>query len=456
MVPPDRYPFGVALRSGTRYARSGEADIAYQVFGEGPADLLLYTGWSIPIDCVDDEPAMARFHRRLGSFSRVIRFDTRGVGLSDRGSVVEPPTSGEWAEDALAVLDAVGSERATVLAPYGSSGAGITLAATQPGRVSGLIVINGTARAAWAPDYLGGIPEGRWDLSTYNEPDAVERGYDVLALVAPSVAGDPLFRAWWDRAGNLGTTPAMAQVLWQSIYKTDVRDQLHLIHMPALILERVGSPLFGSAHGRYLVDHISGARYVELPGADMLYWVGDTRQMLDEIEEFVTGVRGGSGSERVLATVLFTDIVGSTSQAATLGDGPWRDLLDRHDRTVRAQIERFRGRVIKSVGDGFVASFDSPGRAIECAGAIRQTLGTFDLAVRAGVHTGEIEIRGDDIAGLAVHIGARISASAGPGEIMVSSTVKDLVAGSAVEFEDRGERELRGVPGTWRLFAVRS
>jgi class 3 adenylate cyclase len=293
-------------------------------------------------------------------------------------------------------------------------------------------------------------------VTTYNEPDAVERGYDILALVAPSVAGDPVFRAWWDRAGNLGTTPAMAQALWHSIFNTDVRDQLDLIQVPTLILQRTGSPLFGTAHGRYLVDHIPGARYVELPGADMLYWTGDTRQMLDEIEEFVTGVRGGSGSERVLATVLFTDIVGSTNHAAALGDGPWRDLLDRHDRSVRVQIERFRGRVIKSVGDGFVASFDSPGRAIECAGAIRQTLGTFDLAVRAGIHTGEIEIRGDDIAGLAVHIGARISAAAGPGEIMVSSTVKDLVAGSTTQFEDRGERELRGVPGTWRLFAVRS
>ena len=426
------------------------------MLGDGPTDLLLFTGFSIPIDCMDDEPTMARFQRRLTSFSRVIRFDTRGVGLSDRGSVADPPTSTEWADNALAVLDAIGSEQVTVFAPYGGSAAGITLSATRPDRVRGLIVVNGTARAVWAPDYPAGIPEELVELSTYNEPDAVEKGYDVLAVLAPGSAGDPAFRAWWDRSGNLGSTPAMAQVLWQTVFWTDVRPYLERIQVPTLIIQRTGSPLFGAGHGRYLADHIAGARSVELPGADMVYWIGDTGRMLDEIEEFVTGVRGGSGSERVLATVLFTDIVGSTNQAAELGDGAWRDLLDRHDNTVRTQIERFRGRVVKSVGDGFVATFDSPGRAIECAGAIRQDLGAFDLVVRAGVHTGEVEVRGEDIAGLAVHIGARITSEAGPGEILVSSTVKDLVAGSTVEFEDRGESELKGVPGVWRLFAVRT
>ena len=238
------------------------------------------------------------------------------------------------------------------------------------------------------------------------------------------------------------------------LYQTDVRHCLPLIHVPTLVIERRDNPHFGNGHGRYLADHIDGAKYVPLPGADLLYWVGDATAMLDEIEEFITGVRGGSGAERVLATVLFTDIVGSTDRAAQLGDGRWRDLLDRHDQSVRSQLERFRGREVKMVGDGFVASFDSPGRAIECALAIRDALRSFDIGVRAGIHTGEIEVRGDDVAGLAVHIGARVLGLAGTGEVLVSSTVKDLVAGSSVRFEDRGEHELKGVPGAWRLFAV--
>ena len=231
------------------------------------------------------------------------------------------------------------------------------------------------------------------------------------------------------------------------------RHVLPEISAPTLVLQRTDT-IFGVGYGRYLAEHIAGAKFVELPGADVVYWVGDTGQMLDEIEEFVTGVRGGSGTERVLATVVITDIVGSTDRAAQLGDGRWRDLLDRHDRSVRTQLERFRGREVKTVGDGFVATFDSPGRAIECALAIRETLKASNIAVRAGVHTGEVEIRGDDVAGMAVHIGSRVSALARPGEVLVSSTVKDLVVGSRVEFEERGEHELKGVPGTWRLFSV--
>jgi class 3 adenylate cyclase len=245
----------------------------------------------------------------------------------------------------------------------------------------------------------------------------------------------------------------MAGAMLAARLETDVRSILPEIGVPTLILQRTDTG-FGAGHGRYLAEHIARAKYVELPGADVLYWVGETGPMLDEIEEFATGIRGGSGAERVLATVLFTDIVGSTERAARLGDGRWRDLLDRHDRGVRAQIERFRGREVKTVGDGFVATFDSPGRAIECSLAIREILQAYEIEVRAGIHTGEIEIRGDDVAGLAVHIGARVSALAGPGEVLVSSTVKDLVVGSSVEFEERGEHELKGVPGSWHLFSV--
>ncbi len=451
-----RYPLGVASITRTRYAKSGDVDIAYQVLGEGPIDLLLYTGGTIPIDCVDEEPSMARFQRRLASFGRLLRFDRRGVGLSDRGSTSVPPTTEQWMQDGIAVLDAVDSERAAVFAPLVGSPEGLMLAAMHPERVSGLIVVNGAARATWAPDYPDGLPQSLVDSSVMlnAEPDAVEQGYNALAVFAPSVANDPAFRAWWDRAGNLGATPAMARAMQAVVYETDVRNFLPLIRVPTLIIHRADNPFFSVGHGRYLAEHIPGAKRVELSGADLLYWVGDTGPMLDEIEEFLTGVRGGSGAERILATVLFTDIVGSTDRAAQLGDGRWRDLLDRHDQSVRIQIERFRGREVKTVGDGFVATFDSPSRAIECALAIRDSLKAFDIDVRGGIHTGEVEVRGDDVAGVAVHIGARVSALAGPGEILVSSTVKDSVVGSSVEFEQRGEHELKGVPGTWRLFAV--
>ena len=438
----------------TRYAKAGDADVAYQVLGEGPVDLLLFTGAVVPIDCMDDEPSMARFQRRLSSFGRLVRFDGLGIGLSDRGSPSAPPTVEQRVQAALAVLDAAGSERAAVLASFLDAPAGLTFAAKYPDRVTSLVIVNGGARLRWAPDYPAGLPQSVIDpLRFAVEPDAVEKGYDALVSFAPSVAGDAAFRAWFDRAGNLGATPAMARAMLAARLETDVRGILPEIAAPTLILQRADTE-FGVDHGRYLAERIAGAKYVELPGTDALYFVGETGPMLDEIEEFVTGIRGGSGAERVLATVLFTDIVGSTERAARLGDGRWRDLLDRHDRSVRAQIERFRGREVKTVGDGFVATFDSPGRAIECSVAIREILRAYEIEVRAGIHTGEIEIRGDDVAGMAVHIGARVSALAGPGEVLVSSTVKDLVVGSSVEFEERGEHELKGVPGTWHLFSV--
>jgi class 3 adenylate cyclase len=302
-----------------------------------------------------------------------------------------------------------------------------------------------------------GYPEHGLDVGRHQliDPDAVEQGFDLLGLIAPSVAGDQVFRDWWNRSGNLGATPAMAREKLRVLYDTDVRDQLGLIHTPTLIIHRRESFL-GPENGRYLAEHISQAKYVELPGVDLIYWVGETGPMLDEIEEFVTGLRSGSGAERVLATVLFTDIVSSTERAARLGDERWRDLLDRHDQNIRTQIGRFRGREVKTVGDGFLATFDSPGRAIQCALAIRDTLAESGIDVRAGVHTGEVETRGDDVAGLAVHIGARVSAIAGPGEVLVSGAVPPLLAGSGVDFEDRGDHELKGVPGTWRLYAVRN
>ncbi|MBV8462691.1 MAG: hypothetical protein JO368_05315 [Acidimicrobiales bacterium] len=440
----------------TRYTTAGDVEIAYQVLGDGPLDLLLYTGAVVPIDCMDDEPSMHRFQRRLSSFARLIRFDKRGRGLSDRGTVANPPSYEDWVADGLAVLDAIGSEKAAVLAPYLDSPTGLLLAARHPDRVSSLVVVNGAARFRWAPDY----PHGATDdvvaemMSLTPDPDALDQGYDVLAFVAPSVAGDPVFRAWWDRVGHLGQTPAMARAQ-TALYDVDVRDVLPDIRAPSLVIQRRDLvPPFSPAFGRYLAEHVPGARYVELDGADSPYWIGDTTQVLAEIEEFLTGVRGGAGVERVLTTVLFTDIVGSTDRAAQLGDDRWRNLLDRHDAAVRTQIDRFGGREVKVVGDGFVAIFPSPGRAVECGLAVREAVAAFDIGVRVGLHAGEVEVRGDDVAGLAVHIGARVAAKAAPGEVLVSSTVKDLVAGSSLAFSDHGEHHLRGVPGSWRLFAV--
>jgi class 3 adenylate cyclase len=432
-------------------------DIAYQVLGSGPPDVLQTVAGFIPIEVMDEEPALARFQRRLASFGRLIRFDRRGVGLSDRGSPSDPPTLDQWTQDALAVLDAVGAERAAMVAGGASSLEAITLTAAHPERVERLVVVNGGARALWASDYPDGICEGSvGELVGGVDPEAVEEGFDFLAHVAPSVAGDPAFRAWNDRAGNLGATPAMARALHRARLSADVRHLLPEIRVPTLIIHRadIAYPPSKVGHGRYLAEHIPDSKFVELPGTDTLYWVGDTTRMLDEIEEFLTGVRGGSGIERILATVLFTDIVGSTERAAAVGDQGWRDLLDNHDQAVRRQLERFRGREIDTAGDGFFATFDSPGRAIECAFAIRDTLKALNIDVRAGIHTGEIEVRGDRLAGLTVNIGARVSALAGTGEVLVSSTVKDIVAGSGVELVDRGEHRLKGVPGTWHLFAA--
>jgi class 3 adenylate cyclase len=286
------------------------------------------------------------------------------------------------------------------------------------------------------------------------EPDAVEQGFDVLRAVAPSVAGDHAFRAWWDAAGNRAASPSMARRSNQALVDADVRDKLPHITAPTLVLHRRGSTFVPVEHGRYLAEHIDGARYVELPGADTLYWVGDSMPILNEIEEFVTGARGGSDSERVLTTIVFTDIVGSTQRAAALGDDRWHALLDNHDNVVRHELERFRGIEVNTVGDGFVAMFPSPSVAIDCADAIVDAVRPLGIEVRVGIHAGEVEVRGDDIAGMAVHIGARVAAQAGPSEVLVSSTVREIVTGSRRLFDDRGERELKGVPGRWRFFAL--
>jgi class 3 adenylate cyclase len=438
----------------TQFASCGEADVAYQVMGDGPADLLVVPRPPIPIDSIDDEPSMFRFHRRLASFSRLIRFDQRGQGSSSRAPL-DAIGPGYWAQDALAVLDAVGSEQATIFASTYFVASALVLAAEHPERVRSLVIVNGAARTLWAPDYIFGAKTTLANrFSTVGlDPEAVEKGFDGLRAIAPSVAGEDRFRAWWDLAGNRAASPSMARAIHRALAESDVRDKLERITSPALIISRGSSEFVPAGHGRYLAERINGARYVELPGVDALYWVGDTAAMLDEIEEFITGVRRGFETERVLTTIVFTDIVGSTERAASLGDDYWRDLLDSHDKVVRRELARFRGREVNTAGDGFVATFTSPSVAIDCAQAIVDAVGEVGLAVRVGIHAGEVEVRGSDIAGLAVHIGARVAARAGSGEVLVSSTVREIVTGSRRTFVDRGEYQLKGVPGRWRLYA---
>jgi class 3 adenylate cyclase len=434
-------------------------DIAYQVLGDGLTDLLVLPGPFVPIDSIDDEPSMYRFHRRLASFSRVIRFDYRGIGLSSRMPSMNMLGPAYWAEDAIAVMDAVGCQQVTIFAPSFHAMNGLVLAADYPERVRSLVVVNGAARVLWAPDYPVGAQAGRADpfMTVALEPDAVDQGFDVLRVLAPSVARNDAFRAWWDLAGNRAGPPSMARAVSKVVTESDVRDALARISAPTLILHRVGSIFVPVGHGHYLAEHIAGSRFVKLPGADVLYWVGDTAPMLDEIEEFITGMRGGSDAERVLTTIVFTDIVGSTERAAVLGDDRWRDLLDNHDTIVRHELQRFAGREVNTAGDGFVATFISPSAAIACADAIVDAVHLLGIEVRVGIHAGEVEVRGalkSDVAGMAVHIGARVATLAGPSEVLVSSTVRDIVAGSRRAFVDRGEHELKGVPGQWRLYAL--
>jgi len=445
----------VAAAPRTRYASCGESDIAYQVFGEGPMDLVLLPGPSIPIDCIDLEPSMYRFHRRLASFARVIRLDQRGIGLSSRVShdMLGPKF---WAKDVIGVMNAVGCERATIVAPSFTSLTGLLLAAEYPDRVSSLVIINGGARTLWAPDYPMGAKID--DIDPYTtvaiDPDAVDQGFDMLGIIAPSVAHDDAFRAWWDMAGNRAASPSMALAMIKTIRGADVRDKLAHIAAPTLILHRTDSDFTPREQGEYLAKNICGARHVELPGADTLYWVGNTAPLLDEIEEFITGMRGLSDTERLLTTIVFTDIVGSTERAALLGDDRWRDLLDNHDTIVRHELQRFGGREVNTAGDGFVATFSSPSAALACADEIVDAVHVLGIEVRVGIHAGEVEVRGADIAGMAVHIGARVSALAGPSEVRVSSTIRDIVTGSRHRFSDCGESPLKGVPGVWHMYAL--
>jgi class 3 adenylate cyclase len=440
----------------TRYAKCGELDIAYQVLGDGPVDLVVPPGPFVAFDSIDAEPALYRFHRRLASFARLIRFDQRGMGASSRTSSPEIIGPEFWAEDAIAVMDAAGSDQATIFGSGWSAMTALVLAADYPARVRNLVIVNGAARAIWAPDYPIGakVSAGEQWGTVALDPDAVDQGFDVLRAFAPSVADDENFRRWWDVAGNRAQSPSEARAAVEVIGRADLRYALARITAPTLVLHRKDAVMIPVEHARYIAERIVGSRYLELPGADTLHWTGDAAAILDEIEEFVTGARGSVVTERVLTTIVFTDIVGSTQRAAGLGDMRWHDLLDNHDRIVRQQLRRFSGREVNTAGDGFVATFPSPSVAIDCAEAIVEAVRPLGIEIRAGVHAGEVEVRGADIAGMAVHIGARVGALAGPSEVLVSSTVREIVTGSRRLFAERGEHDLKGVPGRWRVYAV--
>jgi len=437
----------------TRYAKSGNVHLAYQVSGDGPIDLVFVHGWISHIEHLWEEPSVARFLSRLASFSRLILLDKRGTGLSDPVPLDELPTLDQRMDDVRAVMDAAGSRRAALLGTSEAGALDLLFAATYPERCGALILLNSYARLAWSDDYPWGIrPEDAAGLL-----EAIEKGWGkgvaFEALVA-SQSDNPSMRTWWARYQRLAASPGAAVTLLRRAFDTDARGVLPTIHVPTLILHRAGDPFTGIEHGRYLAERIPGAKYVELAGNDHLFFAEDTDQLLAEIQEFLTGAREAREPDRVLATVFFADVVQSTERAAKLGDRRWRDLLDAYYATVRAELVRFRGRELDTAGDGVFASFDGPARAIRCADAILTAVRRLGVDVRIGLHTGECEVMGAKVGGIAVHIGARIASLASANEVLVSSTVKDLVAGSGLRFDDRGVHALKGVPGEWRLYAV--
>ena len=434
----------------TRYARSGDVHIAYQVVGDGPRDLVFVPGWISNVEVFWEDPGVARFYQQLASFSRLILFDKRGTGLSDR--VTNMPSLETRMDDIRAVLDAVGSERAVLT---GSSEGGplcALFAATYPERTAALIALGSYARLRPAPEYPA-VRSPAFNQAWLEQCEHHWGGPIGLDLRAPSMAGDARMQQWWARFLRLSASPAGAAALIRMNYEIDVRHLLPVIRVPTLVVHSAGDQAIPVAAGRYLAQHIRGAKYVELPGSDHLPWGQDGPAIIAAIEEFLTGLRQGE-VDRVLATVLFTDIVDATRTAVEIGDRRWRELLERHHAMVRDHLGRFRGREIDTAGDGFLAAFDGPARAVRAATAIASDVKKLGVDIRAGVHTGECETMGEKLSGIAVHVGARVAALAGPGEVLVSNTVKDLVAGSGLRFRERGAHQLKGVPGEWQLYSV--
>ncbi|HEX2154652.1 MAG TPA: adenylate/guanylate cyclase domain-containing protein [Acidimicrobiia bacterium] len=437
----------------TRYARSDGVSIAYQVIGDGPRDLVYVPGWISNVEVMWEDPTLARFLRRLAAFSRLITFDKRGTGLSDPVPTDQLPTLEVRMDDVRAVMDSVGSETATLFGHSEGGNMCLLFAATYPERTDGLVLTGSYVKRIasedypWAPTWEERLQAIEATEQTWPDPIKVE-------VLAPSRAGDPAFRTWMARYARLSASPRAAAAFLRMNSQIDVTSILPAIRVPTLLLYRVDDTDVHIDEGRYIASKIPEARLVELSGADHFFWAGDTEALLAEIEEFVTGHRHSPQADRVLATVLLTDIVSSTQTASALGDRAWTDRLERHNAVVRAELTRWRGREVNTTGDGFVATFDGPARAINCARAVTEAVKPLELEVRCGLHTGEVEVVGDDVAGVAVHIAARIAAEAGPGEVMVSRTVKDLVAGGGFQFQSDGTRSLKGIPDEWELFRV--
>jgi pimeloyl-ACP methyl ester carboxylesterase len=437
----------------TRYARSGDSNIAYQVFGEGP-DLVYVPGWVSNVEIMWDDPVLAGFFRRLATFARVITFDKRGTGMSDPVAESALPSLEERMDDVRAVMDAAGVESATLLGHSEGGNMSSLFAATFPERTTGLILMFTFAKRRYSDDY----PWAPTIEQRLAEIERAEQRWGEEDQVSDSMlgsrAGDPVLRKTLARYFRLSASPKAAANLLRMNTEMDTRPILPSIQAPTLLLYRVDDVDVRIEEGRWIASQIPGAKLVELPGSAHLFWVDDTTPILDEIEEFVTGHRENARPERVLTTVVFTDIVGSTDLAAELGDREWRALLERHNAVIRRQIERYRGQERGTAGDGFLATFDGPARAVRAAIAITEAMRPLGVEVRAGVHTGEVELVGDDIAGIAVHIGSRIAALAGPGHVMVSRTVRDLVVGSELVLEPAGAHQLKGVPGDWEVYEV--
>ena len=445
-------------RPQTQYARFGDLYVAYQVFGSGPVDLLLLPTWVNGVEAAWEWEPSAALQRALGSFARVAVFDLPGTGLSDPVSIKSLPSVEEWMQSARVVMDAAGMPRAAVLGFQVGGAVATVFAATYPARVASLILVSSYARMIRADDYPEGLPE-RYKESAI---DTVRRLWvqgdpALMKLMAPSIADDPEEQKRWIRVCREAAGPGVAEAIFRMAIDIDVRNVLPLVKVPTLVLHRKDDPWVRIQHGRYLADNIRNAHLVELEGNEHLMDLGDRDALVAEIRRFLVADRtSAEPDDRVLSTLLFTDIVASTERAAELGDARWRALLDEHDRSVRAVLKQYRGREVKTTGDGFLATFDGPARAIRCARAIGGCARDLGIEIRAGLHTGEVEIRGDDIGGIAVHAAARVMAEAGPSEVLVSNTVKDLVAGSGIEFTDRGMHALKGVPGEWALYSVTS